>query len=220
MIRRITAAALLTLVAACRGNDQAGGSDSRAAAPLPVWTIGIGGDPGTLDAATTRAGLEAQFAGAVRDTVIHVGEGQFEPGTVIHPDDPQRRAEIIWQDSARTRPWRVQVAGDSSAWRVGPGITLGTTLDTLARLNGAPFPITGFGWDYGGTVMGWGGGALERTLLGGNGRVLLRLSPRAAAPDEADVRAVQGDGVFRSSDPAMQRLAPAVRQIIVEYDEP
>jgi hypothetical protein len=169
-------------------------------------------------AGTTRAALEDRYGGALADTLVHVGEGQFEPGTVIHPADPVRRAAIIWQDSARSRPWRVQVTGDSTRWSVGPGITLGTTLAELEQLNGGPFRLTGFGWDYGGTVMGWSGGTLEATLLGGNGRVLLRLAPRGDPPADA-LRAASGDGVFESDAPEMRRLDPAVHQIIVEYDE-
>jgi hypothetical protein len=114
----------------------------------------------------------------------------------------------------------MQVSGDSTRWVVGPGITLGTRLAELERRNGRPLTLTGFGWDYGGTVMGWEQGALEQALLGGNGRVILRLAITPDSAGSADARAVSGDGVFRSDDAAMRRLDPGVHQIIVEYDGP
>ena len=221
------------LVAACTAgeprSDAAGAADTasppesaaaavRPGGAAPAWTIGVAGATGTLDATTARAAIGAQFEGSVvRDSLIPMGEGQTEPGTIIHPDDPLRRIEIVWLDSSAVRPARIQVRGDSSLWSVGSGITLGTSLEQLEVLNGRPFTLTGFGWDYGGTVMGWEEGALEQALLGGDGRVLLRLatgSSRALPPE------VSGDGVFRSDLPAMRELEPVVREIIVEYDVP
>lgn len=226
--------ATLALVAlsACTGErpgadappaDTAGGVAAPSAvtpAPAEPWQIAVAGGDGTVGPQTSRGELARRFAGAVTDTMIHMGEAQFAPGTVVHANDQLRRLEVVWQDSARSKPWRVQVAGDSSRWTVGPGITLGTTLAELERLNGRPLSLTGFGWDYGGTVMGWDQGALEQALIGGNGRVILRLAVDSAAIGSEDARRVSGDGVFRSDDPAMRRLDPAVRQIIVEYDGP
>lgn len=200
----------------------AGASQPSAATPAPAdpWRIAVAGGDGTVGPGTSRAELARRFAGAVTDTMIHMGEAQFAPGTVVHAGDPLRRIEVVWQDSARLKPWRVQVAGDSSRWVVGPGITLGTRLTDLERLNGRPLSLTGFGWDYGGTVMGWDQGALEQALIGGNGRVIVRLAVDSAATGSDEARSVSGDGVFRSDTPAMRRLDPAVHQIIVEYDGP
>jgi hypothetical protein len=158
------------------------------------------------------------FGDRVADTMIHMGEAQFAPGTVVYPDDPVRRIELVWADSARLRPWRIQIAGDSTLWSIDPGITLGTSLSELERLNERPLTLTGFGWDYGGTVMGWDQGALEQALLGGDGRVILRLAVDSADVGSDAARAASGDGVFSSSHTAMQRLDPYVRQIIVEYE--
>lgn len=182
------------------------------------WRIGLAGTDGRLGPATSHRDLTRMFGDRVVDTMIHMGEAQFAPGTVVHPDDPVRRIEVVWFDSARARPWRIQVAGDSTVWSIDPGVTLGTSLSELERLNARPFSLTGFGWDYGGTVMGWDQGRLEQALFGGDGRVILRLAVDSARTGSDAARAVTGDGVFPSSHPAMQRLDPNVRQIIVEYD--
>lgn len=206
----MVALALLAGCSAERGTTQAGGGS---------WRIAAGGAGGRVGPGTTRVELAAEFPGAVTDTTIQMGEGETAPGTVVHAADPVRRIEVVWQDSGRTRPWRIQVSGDSSRWTVAPGIGLGTSLAQLEELNGGPFQLTGFGWDYAGTVLGWNEGALEQPLLAGNGRVILRLAPGAGAAP-SDEAALAGDAVFRSSDPAMQRIDPTVYQIIVEYDQP
>lgn len=40
------------------------------------------------------------------------------------------------------------------------GVRIGTSLAELNRLNGKPFKLSGFGWDYGGSITDWQGGAL------------------------------------------------------------
>ena len=209
---------LALLAGACGGAGSDGGEAAPVSTPAETgWTIGVAGRPGDVDAGTTHADLVGRFAAAVRDTMVHVGEGQFEPGTVVAGTDAAVRLAVIWRDSARTTPRRVQLRGDSSRWTVGPGITLGTGLAELEQMNGRPFPLTGFGWDYGGTIMGWEQGALESSLLAGDGRVILRLSPGAAGPLPAEVT---GDGVIRSDLPALDAVSPVVSEIIVEYDAP
>lgn len=218
-MRRFAMMVASVLAAACTGDS----TSDRAAAPAdsaPAWRIGVGGTSATLDGTTSYAELSQRFPGEVSDTMIHLGEAQFAPGTVVHAGDSVSRVEIVWLDSLRSRPWRIQLSGDTSRWSVGPGITLGTRLTELTRLNGRPFELTGFGWDYSGTVLGWDQGALEPVLLGGNGRVLLRLAPDSAAAASEAAQAVAGDGVFSSDQPEMQQLDPGVYQVIVEYDQP
>ena len=215
-LRGAVAAGLMVAAGAALAGACAGGAD----APPEEWRIAVAGADGTVGASTTHAELGRRFAGAIADTMVHMGEGQFAPGTVVHGTDPLRRLEVVWHDAERTRPWRMQAAGDSTLWVIGPGITLGTRLAELERLNGRPLTLTGLGWDYGGTVMGWEQGQLEQALLGGNGRVILRLAMAPGSAGSADAGLVSGDGVFRSDDPAMRALDPAVHQIIVEYDGP
>jgi hypothetical protein len=120
---------------------------------------------------------------------------------------------VRWLDSSRREPRSIRVLG--TAWKTDDGIRLGTTLKELEQLNGRPFTLAGFGWDYSGTVYGWNGGELGARLER-PGRVLLRLAPQPNADDGA----VLGEGGFPSNDPAMQALNPTVYDIIVEFAEP
>jgi hypothetical protein len=52
--------------------------------------------------------------------------GGAASATVLYPDDPQRRIEVIWRDaSRRERPAELRVRGTSSRWRLPSGQTLG-----------------------------------------------------------------------------------------------
>ena len=83
---------------------------------------------------------------------IPVGEGAVDLGTVIFPEFPRERVEILWKDAElRRSPRTVGIVGDESDWVTNHGVTLGVDLKTLEYINGAPFMLAGFGWDYGGT---------------------------------------------------------------------
>jgi hypothetical protein len=93
-------------------------------------------------------------------------------------------------------------------------------LRELERLNGKPFQLAGFGWDYSGTVTDWNGGGLER-VLNSCSRVLLRLEPRYSptgptAEQQKLEEEVGGDRDFPSGNPAMQQLNPVVYAIAVK----
>lgn len=158
--------------------------------------------------------LRARLGGerVQRDTVW-VGEGDFDLGTVLFPEDPRRRLSVQWSDADhRTTPEIVRIeGGNSSTWRLSPGIRIGSSLAEIEKLNGRPFMLAGFEWDYGGTVGSWEGGHLD-TLWGKH--VLLRFKVDSAA-DPALVQQVLGDRLFPSSHPAMRALDPRVYDILV-----
>jgi hypothetical protein len=148
-----------------------------------------------------------------------LGEGEYEPGTVIYPNDPTRIIEIVWKDARRKRfPKRIQLTGERSVWRTRHGISLGTRLKELERINGKPFVLTGFSWDYEGTVVSWEGGKLERDFEKDGRVVLLRLSDQTdSGVSGEDAGSVAGDRDFPSSHQVMQKINPKVYQIIVEF---
>lgn len=155
----------------------------------------------------------------VRSTKVSLGEGEYEPGTVLYPNDPQRMIEIVWKDARRKRfPKRLQLTGEKSLWKTRHGISLGTRLKELERINGKPFVLTGFSWDYEGTIVSWEGGKLEQEFEKNNRVVLLRLSDQTNhGASVEDVGSVMGDRDFPSSHRAMQKINPKVYQVIVEF---
>ena len=100
-------------------------------------------------------------------------------------------------------------------------ISLGTSLKELEHLNGRPFRLAGFAWDYSGTVLSWDKGSLAEEFDGGNGRLLLRLDPRSDSDvPQAEQSQVMGDGDFSSDHPVMQKLNPRVYQVIWQFPSP
>jgi hypothetical protein len=182
------------------------------------WRIVPGRSTSAVTVETSEADLRRRYgAGSVESTRIQIGEGETMAGTVIYPGDSLRRAEIIWQDSLNRRPpARVILRGSQSRWQVNHGISLGTSLEELERLNGRPFTLAGFGWDYAGVVTDWNGGALDSALAG----VKLYLDPGPAQYESAPYSQVLGDRDYSSALPAMRQLNPRVTQIFVDFEGP
>jgi hypothetical protein len=180
-----------------------------ACTPKHDWIIEPGVRVGPITASTSAEDLRKAFgASAVVDKDIDIGEGTTEPGTDIYETIPGKRLAVLWKDPAtRKNPSRVivcyQLMQGDCMWRTSSGIGINTSLKDLERLNGRPFKLMGFGWDYSGTVSSWEGGTLAKALL-------LRLMPDEAGANSEEYRTVLGESEFLSSDPAMQKLNPKV----------
>jgi len=174
-------------------------------------------DGGPVTQQSDEAALRRTFGDAnVRRDRVQIGEGETLPGTVLFPDDSSRQLMILWSDTVRRRlPSRLIVRGRSSRWSLHPGISLGTTLERLEQLNGRPFTLAGFGWDYSGAVTDWRGGRLA--LSGRHANVYL--SPLPSMFSSPAYSLVLGDKSYASDLPAMHELRPAVYQIFYNFPE-
>lgn len=167
------------------------------------------------------AAVEKAFGAAnVRRGDIYVGEGASETGTLVFADDPKRRIEILWHDSGRARRPSLIRVGDGSDWRVvapgGQTITVGMPLADVEKLNGKPFTLSGFNWDYGGYVTDWKKGKL--TSLPSGCHLGIRFEPDSKASDKAQDKA-SGDTEFSSASTAMRAVRPFVGQITLGWAE-
>jgi hypothetical protein len=162
-----------------------------------------------------RTDLEIRFGPAnITDTTIYLAEGETRPGSILFASDSSRRVEITWMDSAaKSRPATIHFNGTASAWRLPHDITLGMNLSELERLNGRPFKLMGFGWDYGGTITNWNGGKLE-DLRTGKPRVFLRLSAGESPP-----ASVTGDRELSSDNAILKSLDPIVERVVLSYEQ-
>ncbi|MGH9423225.1 MAG: hypothetical protein ACRD3J_24835, partial [Thermoanaerobaculia bacterium] len=146
-------------------------------------------------------------------------EGDMLPATIFFPHDPLRRIAIVWRDTiAKRTPRYVWLSHGASAWRTRQGISVGTSLRTLERLNGRPFRLAGFAFDGSGSVTSWEGGRLA-TLSTGTcwfGMRIDSLGPLSPA-ERRSYQQVIGDRIFSSGHPAMQSLNPRVSLIVLEY---
>jgi hypothetical protein len=141
-------------------------------------------------------------------------EGSKIPGTILFPNDPKHRLEVIWtNDLGRTGTSLIAINGKSQ-WSAPKGMKLGLPLAALEKANGKPFKLSGFGADGTAGVAGWDGGALS-TLPGGC-KIGMKLAADAKAPPEAR-SAVAGDKEFLSSDAGVRALKPTVVEILIGY---
>lgn len=175
---------------------------------------------GAITARTSEADLRRIYGSRnVLSEPVGIGEGETVPGAVIYPNDPQRRLEIVWKSGKEKKMVDyVQFSGRKSLWKISNGVTLGTRLKTLEKINGRGFSLYGFGWDYAGTVVSWKGGKLSRSFGNGGKLVTLLLSPENVISKtlEKDYEAMLGDGEFSSKHKSMQRLNPEVYMAIVK----
>lgn len=181
-------------------------------------TIVPGVRVGAITRTTTLADLRRVYGEAnVRAEEVEIGEGETAPGATVFPDDSVRRVQLAFGDSAGSPLRFVTIRGDTSAWRTDAGVTLGTGLARLNALNGRPFVMLGFGWDYAGTVVSWNGGrlAIDSTL----GRFILRLRPTVTGPTADSLTGeVLGDREYPSDRPAMLRLEPVVHELLTIFE--
>ena len=171
---------------------------------------------GPITARTREADLVRLLGHAnVRREDLDIGEGDKRPGTVLFPRGKDE-LWLFWKEDAYDVPEHVVITGERTAWRTAEGITMGTTIDTLVRLNGRHFKLHGFAWDYSGTVTSWEGGRLDR--FGDN--LIVRIGPTieldSLAPKELD--SVLGEQVISSATPALKRLGVTDYELVVRFE--
>lgn len=175
----------------------------------PDLNIVLGQRVGPMDASTTREKLVALYgAGNLADTEYPIGEGETVRGTIIFPGT-SREATVLWmQGQAGQKIDRVVISGEE--WLLPDGIRHGDELEAVEEINGGPFMIYGFGWDYGG-VGYFKGGALDRKV---------QIWFRPSDEEGPEYQAVLGDSLFNSTDPAMRAVDPRVAEVAVVLHAP
>jgi len=177
----------------------------------------------TFPSNESESDLVTRFGAANVTTALIEGggaEGEMNPGTVLLADRGDSRMEIFWKDKdLKRRPDWIHVYGGRSQWRSPAGITLGTDLRTLEKLNGRAFRLLGFGVDDEGGVVTWVGGKLVDDATPGC-KFKIYLSPRSTDSATGRIeKEVLGDREYSSGHPAMQQLNPQVYQMFLLYGE-
>lgn len=113
----------------------------------------------------------------LKDTVAGAGRG-----TVIYPNDPERRLEVLWGDEIHRRLLASVLIRERSRWKGWREVHIGMSLKEVEALHEKPFKLTtDFNTDDSDTVTQWQGGAMER-VPGGGAKCLfvssLRTMPR------------------------------------------
>lgn len=174
----------------------------------PDFTVEPGKRVGGITVNSTEADIKALYGeDQVQFRSVYIGEGESQPGVVVFPNTPNE-LEIVWDIAAATgNPEFIRASQKGSSWRTADGVTVGTSLEELERINGKPFSIYGFGWDYGGLVTDWQGGEL-------NAHLIVALVP--GKPELVGAK-VSGDQAFSSDDPNIQAVEPRVGSMVITF---
>ena len=177
------------------------------------WLIVAGKRVGPITPSTTRADLVRLFGDKnVRDEEILATDGNEEPATKVFGDQPNSTLAILWEDEnfgGRIRTILFCHAMDplsTCRWHTPEGITFGSSLKTLEKINQRKFKLNGFDWGYGGLITSWEGGSLEK-LAGECGRLTIRMDPPPGEASEERshlIEQVEENEEFESSMAAMQ----------------
>lgn len=157
-------------------------------------------------------------------------EGTETNASVIYPNDPSKMVTVNWWDEEkRALPSNISVSfapkddaasaadywATAIAWSSVQGVKIGATIEEIQTLNGKPFKISGFEWDYGGFAVNWDGGKLE-TPEGSDCHLMVRFTPSAESTPEG----AMGDQELSSDNKDVLAAKPRVSEFAVGYPAP
>lgn len=161
-------------------------------------TIVLGKRVGLIKPGMTAAELERAYGKTnVKHEDIPGAEGETIPGARLFADT-DRELEVIWDPENEKKKVVFDVHVIGTAWKFENGLKAGMTLEEVEKINGKPFKVSGFAWDYGG-YANFEGGKLA-------GKVSLRFNP--STEDIPDY--LQGDKELSSADKKLRAVKPLV----------
>src|SRR5690242_19539767 len=180
----------------------------RAEGPRTIACSGVfGRDSSHLKLATRFDSRNVVFA------EVDGPEGSKLMASVLFPNDPKRRLEVLWQNEASRSDTQLIAINGQSTWTAPKGLRLGMPLAALEKLNGKPFRLAGFDQPNRGSATDWQDGALDQ--LPGGCRVSVRLVPDAKATEAARNEAMGKE--FASNDPKLRAVRPIIAEILIGY---
>lgn len=142
-------------------------------------------------------------------------EGTELIATTVFPDDPERTMEFGWFDEENyTRLTYVRLSPSQTA---PGGVRIGQTVAEVEALNGEPFKVGGFWWDYGGYANIESG---KLAQLEGSCYLSIRFSPGENYSDDIDVTPVSGEVQVSSDDPLLAEFDTRVQVLTLGYPWP
>jgi hypothetical protein len=141
-------------------------------------------------------------------------EGTTVLATTVFPNDPNRKMEFGWWDEDKLErvAYFTLPAEDTAPGGLKPGLTI----KEVEALNGGPFKLGGFWWDYGGAANFDGGKLAEAP---GGCVVSVQFEPKADIPADLDVSTISGEVEIDSTDPLLEKLDTRVVSVSIGYPD-
>lgn len=124
-------------------------------------------------------------------------EGEEIDGAKLFADT-DRELEIVWDPDSDKKQVVFDIRVIGKAWKFENGLKSGMTVEEVEKINGKPFKVAGFEWDYGG-YANFEGGKLA-------GKVSIRFSPTT----ENVPAYLSGDKQLSSTDKKLRAAKPRV----------
>ncbi|WP_421761237.1 hypothetical protein [Devosia sp.] len=141
-------------------------------------------------------------------------EGTTMLATTLFPNDPQKKFQVVWWDEAtRSRISYFSVPADATA---PGGVRRGMTIAEVEAINGEPFTLYGFWWDYGGAA-GFQTGKLAD--LPGGCFLNVTFQPSKDLPAGVDPAPISGDQEISSSEPMLAQVEAKVEDLSLGYPD-
>ena len=138
-------------------------------------------------------------------------EGTEMLATEVFRDSPKRRIQVVWWDEDKRKdPSYIELSPKMTA---PGGVRAGMSVAEVEALNGEPFTLSGFGWDYGGAA-GFQSGNLAD--LPGGCQLSLSFSP-ASYPGGIDTDSITGDIEVVSSNPLLEKVGARLEWVAIGY---
>lgn len=215
-------AAAMALAATAGAEEKA--APAAAAAPADSATMNCGA-PVAWDA--TEEKLKAQFGA---DNIVHkdVGgpEGSELFATVVNEKTPEKSFTVVWvDDEKRADPsmimvnamWDAETGKITGApiYATDEGVKAGMSIEDVEKINGKPFKLSGFGWDYGGSPQSFEGGKLQQA---DDAKCWLSMTFTTTADQVPE--SVLGEGEIMSNAKDTLAAKPVVGQFMLSYMRP
>lgn len=186
--------------------------DKTKPAPMPeeVACSGVYGP----DSSEARV-IETFGADNVVTGIVPGPEGSEILATTVYPDDPEQSMQFGWWDEDK-REYLSYVELSPSQTAPG-GARIGMTVAEIVKLNGAPFTINGFWWDYGGYAF-IESGAFAMSSEGCS--VSIRFDSTLDAPADTNLDAIAGEVTVPSDEPLLETLGMKVNVLSINYPWP
>lgn len=158
--------------------------------------------------------IEIYGADNVETGIVPGPEGTEMLATTVFPDSPKRSLQFVWwNEEALSDPSYIELPAKLSA---PGGVHIGQSLAEVEALNGDPFTLLGFGWDYGGSA-GFETGALSG--LPGDCILSVRFE-YGEFPEGLDTLPAMGDKELSSDDPLLAQMSVRLYAVSIGYPHP
>ncbi|QIF01332.1 hypothetical protein [Roseimicrobium sp. ORNL1] len=166
----------------------------------PDYTIEPGKRVSAVTRTTTLSELQTAYGPKnVKATDLPGVEGETIKGAIVL-GGTDREMHVIWDpENPEKEALEVELVG--KAWDL-EGLKRGATLAEVEKANGAPFKMTGFGWDMGGYAL------FEKGKLAG--KVMVRFTSTGPQSDD-----IQGDRQIPSTHAGLRAAKPVVEKVSI-----